>query len=581
MHIILLIGLLFISIVSSDILVDLPDGTIRGTETNVGNSTMYAYLGIPFAAPPLGKLRFQAPVQNDPWDGILDATKSRSCCLPMGLVFQSSTQNEDCLYLNIYTPPRNVKKLPVMFWIYGGGFVMGCATDSEFNPIHLVNEDVIVVTSNYRLGLFGFLSTNDSVILGNAGLKDQLLALKWTQQNIALFGGDPDKVTIFGESAGGVSVGAHIANKKSAGLYRAAICQSGCSLASFPDSYQSDPKQVAYDIAKSLNSSISQDSEEIRDFLQSQSVTVLALAFFANPQTGLVTEVEDENAYNTELHFGSIESGNFNQVPVIIGTNSAETIILAFSTLEIEMLAFAFDVLSTLVLPSNLKYLPGTNLVDVSNLIKQAYTNQSFALDLASFIEFTSDTLFVRSSLKQAELQSNYSTVYFYQFSYSGSGSSFHIKVEGTGTVGHAEELFYIFEAPIYPLTTDEELLTRRRMVRLWTNFAKTLNPTSDKSDPLLNVTWPQVSGSNIPYLDIGATLEVKPGKKEKQMAMWNEVFYAYGEQPFAGPVIEVEDDDAYITDRQFGLIESGNFNQIPLLIGTTSGESLTFYGSV
>ncbi|XP_060517220.1 carboxylic ester hydrolase-like [Cylas formicarius] len=218
------------------------------------------------------------------------------------------------------------KKLPVMFWIYGGAFTTGCSSDSYMDPYALVSEDVIVVTFNYRLGPYGFLSTNDSVILSNAGLKDQLLAMKWTQKNIEFFGGDPEKVTIFGESAGGMSVGAHIANKKSAGLYRAAICQSGCSLTTLAATSESNPKQVAYDIARSINPFISQNSEEIRDFLQSQPADVLTRAFNANPQAGPVIEVEDENAYVTDLQFGLIESGNFNQVPLIIGTTSAESL---------------------------------------------------------------------------------------------------------------------------------------------------------------------------------------------------------------------------------------------------------------
>ncbi|XP_060517182.1 pyrethroid hydrolase Ces2e-like [Cylas formicarius] len=533
----ILIGVLFISLVDADLLIDLPDGTIRGAETKTENYTYYAYRGIPFAIPPLGSLRFQAPVPNTPWDGILDATKSKDCCISMTYSENEPDQSEDCLHINVYTPPRNIaEKLPVMFWIYGGAFTTGCSSDSVSDPHALVSEDVIVVTFNYRLGLYGFLSTSDKVILGNAGLKDQLLALKWTQRNIEFFGGDPEKVTIFGESAGGMSVGAHIANKKSAGLYRAAICQSGCSLTSLAQTSQTNPKQIAYDIARSINPFISQNSEEIRDFLQSQPADVLTKAFNANPQSGPVIEVEDENAYITDLQFGLIESGNFNQVPLIIGTTSAESLMFLGIVLpELILAALAYDLNSEFLIPSNLNPLPGTDLTEAKELIKQAYTNQSFLLDLASFVEFTTDQLFVRSSLKQAELQSNYAPVYFYQFSYSGTISRFHTVIEGVGKVGHGEDVLYLLDFSPFPLTTDEEFLTRSRMTRLWTNFAKTLNPTPDVSDPLLNVTWPQVAGLNIPYLDIDTTLEVKPGKKAKEMRMWNEVFYSYGQQPFVG----------------------------------------------
>ncbi|XP_060531034.1 cocaine esterase-like [Cylas formicarius] len=536
MHKQLLLGVLLISFVHADLLIDLPDGTIRGYETTTENYTYYAYRGIPFAIPPLGNLRFQAPVPNAPWDGILDATEAKDCCISTSFSLSGPAESEDCLYINVYTPARNItEKLPVMFWIYGGGFTTGCSTDIfSGDPHPLVTEDVIVVTFNYRLGLYGFLSTNDSVILGNAGLKDQLLAMKWTQKNIEYFGGDPEKVTIFGVSAGGMSVGAHIANKKSAGLYRAAICQSGCSLTSSALTSQSDPKQVAYDVARSINSSISENSEEIRNFLQSQPADVLSNAFSANSQAGPVIEVEDDDAYITDRQFGLIESGNFNQVPLLMGTTSGESLTFYGILLpELIVAALAYDLNPQYLIPTRLNPLPGTDLTEVGELIKQAYTNQSFLLNLASFVEFTSDNLFVRSSLKQAELQSNYSPVYFYQFSFSGTLTHIHATVEGAGKIGHGEDVLYLFD--IFPLTTDEELLTRSRMTRLWTNFAKTLNPTPDESDPLLNITWPQVSGSNIPYLDIDTTLEIKPGKKTNEMAMWNKVYYTYGQQPFIG----------------------------------------------
>ncbi|XP_060530415.1 pyrethroid hydrolase Ces2e-like [Cylas formicarius] len=502
-----LIGVLLISFARSDLLIDLPDGTVRGVETITEKYTYYSYRGIPFAKPPLGNLRFQAPVPNEGWDGILDATEYKSCCISMTFAGDEPQQSEDCLYINVYTPPRNItEKLPVMLSIYGGSFSTGCATDTVSDPYPLVAEDVIVVTFNYRVGLYGFLSTNDSV-------------------------------TIFGMSAGGISVGAHVANKKSAGLYRAAICQSGSALSKLPATSQTDPKKVAYDIARSINPLISQDSEEIRDFLQSVPADVLTNAYNANPQTGPVVEVEHENAYITELQFELIESGNFNQVPLMIGTTAGESLTF-YGLLWIQLIAKAlsFDLNEESLIPFNLNPLPGTNLTEVAGLIKQTYSdNQPFVLNLASFVEFTSDANFVRPSLKHAELQSNYTPVYFYQFSYSGTVAQFHVIVDGAGKTGHGEDVIYLLDFPGFQLTTDEEFLTRRRMARLWTNFAKTLNPIPDETDPLLNVTWPQVSGSNIPYLDIDATLEVKPGKKVKEMAMWNEVFYKYGQQPFVG----------------------------------------------
>ncbi|XP_060524766.1 acylcarnitine hydrolase-like [Cylas formicarius] len=511
----------------ADIIVDIPDGKIRGHEINASNVSFYAFEGIPFASPPVGKLRFQAPVPPEPWEDILEANRSGKCCISG---YPDPSESEDCLFLNVYTPPRNItKQLPVLVWIYGGALLAGCSSFEEFAPGDLANEDVIVVTFNYRLGVYGFLSTGDDVILGNAGLKDQLFAFQWVKKNIAFFGGDPDKVTLFGQSAGGISIGIHIANKKSQGLYRAAICQSGCSLTPL---YQNDPKTNAYAIAKLIDSTITDANTtvQIRDFLQNQSVDDLS------PVIGIVLEVENDDAYVTDLNFALIESGNFVRVPLMIGTVAEES--LGQYSLPVEMIisAISYDSDVKNLIPGSLTPLPGTNLTEVGNIIKEAYieANGSFILDLAATAELSS-TFFVRPTFKQAELQSNYTPVYLYQFSFYGTASENRTIIEGAGRTGHSDELPYLFNITAIPLVTDADFLTRRRIIRLWSNFAKTLNPTPDESDPLLNVTWPLVSPSNIQYLDIDNTLEVKPNLRAKQMAMWNRVYYTYGQQPFVG----------------------------------------------
>ncbi|XP_060526927.1 juvenile hormone esterase-like [Cylas formicarius] len=451
-----LLSVVFVSVaLAQDLIVDLPDGTIRGSEITYQNKSYYGYRGIPFATPPLGKLRFQGPVPPKPWDGILEANETQSCCISMS---PNDQMSEDCLYLNVYTPARKastngsvwmsyrvshccdiIEKLPVMLWIYGGGFTIGCTSDVTTGPFSLLDEDVIIVYANYRLGLYGFLSTQDDVVLGNAGLKDQLLAMKWTKNNIALFGGDPEKITLFGESAGGISVGAHIVNTKSAGLYRAAICQSGCSLTYLDITNQNDSRKAAYDYAKYLDPTISDKNSttEIRDFLQSLPADVLTPAFAANTRTGIAIEVEHEDAYVTSLSFSLLESGNFNQVPLIIGTTSAEslnTFAVQGGVPAVKAEAAKFDSDLTAIIPSDLLLLVGTNATDVGSIIKDAYVgpNGSFSENLAAVVEITSDLMFVKSTLKQVELQSNVTPVYLYQFSFAGFLSNLLPVIEGT-----------------------------------------------------------------------------------------------------------------------------------------------------
>ncbi|XP_060534166.1 acylcarnitine hydrolase-like [Cylas formicarius] len=538
-----LLSLIFVSVaLAADLIVDLPDGTIRGSEITYDNKSYYAYRGIPFAAPPLGKLRFQAPVPPQPWDGVLDTNATRSCCISMTpSIEEAGLEDEDCLYLNVYTPPRKItEKLPVMVWIYGGGFSTGCISDVTSGPFFLLDQDLVIVYINYRVGLYGFLSTQDDVVLGNAGLKDQLLAMKWTKNNIALFGGDPEKITLFGGSAGGISVGAHVVNKKSAGLYRAAICQSGCSLTYMDITNPKDPKQAAYDYAKYIDPTISEKNTttEIRDFLQSVPADVLTPAYNVNSQTGIVIETEHEDAYVTNRSFPLLESGNFIQVPLILGTSSAEALtFFAFmgGVPLITAIGLTYDLNPSGLLPWDLELLPGANVTEVGSIIKEAYVgpNGSFTENLAAVVELVSDQMFLKSTLKQAEIQSNFTPVYLYQFSFEGFLTLFLPNIEGTGRAGHGEESPYLFAT--MPLLTDREVLISKQMVKLWANFAKTLNPTPDASDPLFNLTWPQVTPTNIQYLDFDDQIAVKPNRKAKEMAMWNYVYYTYGQQPFKG----------------------------------------------
>ncbi|XP_033074327.1 putative inactive carboxylesterase 4 [Trachypithecus francoisi] len=202
------------------------------------------FLGIPFAKPPLGPLRFTPPQPAEPWSFVKNATSYPPMCSQdpkrgqfLSDLFTNRKENiplkvsEDCLYLNIYTPADLTKKnrLPVMVWIYGGGLMVGAA--STYDGLALAaHENVVVVTIQYRLGIWGFFSTGDEHSRGNWGHLDQLAALRWVQDNIASFGGNPGSVTIFGESAGGESVSVLVLSPLAKNLFHRAISESGVAL---------------------------------------------------------------------------------------------------------------------------------------------------------------------------------------------------------------------------------------------------------------------------------------------------------------------------------------------------------------
>ena len=223
--------------------VTIPDGTLQGS--TVAGTNVRAFLGIPFAAPPVGKLRWRAPQPVHPWQGVRKADAFGPRCMQRrvysDMVFRDKGPSEDCLYLNVWTPAHSTsQRLPVMFWIYGGGFQAGATSEPRQEGMNLAKKGVVVVSANYRLGIFGFFSypglakESPYHASGNYGLMDQIAALRWVEQNIFAFGGDPNNVTIFGESAGSWSVSQLMASPLAMGLFQRAIGESGASFGAGP-----------------------------------------------------------------------------------------------------------------------------------------------------------------------------------------------------------------------------------------------------------------------------------------------------------------------------------------------------------
>jgi len=211
-------------------------GSVQG-KTSADGKTI-AYLGLPYAAPPIGDLRFRAPAPPAAWKGVRDATQFAHRCQQWQVwadyIFRDSGPSEDCLYLNVFVSAtaKPTSKLPVMFWIHGGGYTAGSASEPRYDGSALAAKGVVLVTINYRLGVFGFLAPDDLAKEGNGhagdyALMDMVAALRWVQANIKAFGGDPSNVTIFGESAGSFAVSTLLAVPDARGLFHKAIGESG------------------------------------------------------------------------------------------------------------------------------------------------------------------------------------------------------------------------------------------------------------------------------------------------------------------------------------------------------------------
>jgi para-nitrobenzyl esterase len=309
--------------------VTIETGTLEGLDT----AGVMIFRGIPYAAPPVGDLRWRPPNQAVKWSGVRDASKLGHNCVqhqPYSDIDPfAAGVSEDCLYLNVWTkgvrPPAS--RLPVLVWIHGGGFFAGFGGEERHNGARLAQKGAVVVTLNYRLGPFGFLAhpalaaESPHHAAGNYGLLDQIAALEWVQRNIARFGGDPSRVTIFGESAGGMSVGSLIASPLAKGLFQRAILESGTGLVGVQS--RDTAQAVALRLADSLH--VSGGGADAATRLRALSAdTVLAGALRLGP-AGQPHFFPDVDGWVLPYSVDSaIARGAANVVPVIAGTNRDE-----------------------------------------------------------------------------------------------------------------------------------------------------------------------------------------------------------------------------------------------------------------
>ncbi|XP_076647374.1 esterase FE4 isoform X2 [Halictus rubicundus] len=503
-------------------IVTVKQGKLRGAvQKSVFGSSFIAFHEIPFAAPPIGELRFKDPQPPTPWTGIKDTAEAHGIrgpqlreVPPIDVVGQ-----EDCLYLNVYTNSLSERK-PVMFWIHGGSFLIGTGSFVDKRPDYLVAKDVVVVSTNYRLGAFGFLNLGHKAAPGNQGLKDLIAALEWVKENIANFGGDPNNVTIFGASVGGTLAHALAISPRAQGLFHKAIMQSG--LLTCPWSWNQSKPERGFRLAKILGTD-STDPEEVVRYLRTIDANDIVMAL-----EGVLTQQEkkdfaltiglntDDMAENPVLPFPMEEMATKEAcVPVIVGYTSHEFLMFIRGISEAITKKPNELITSQVKKLASLKDLGPEETKKLLKAVEMTYFDGEIGPEkLEQAVRFLSDVYFGISAKLYVEdrVKRTSAPTYFYIYTYVGTQKT-HTDILVDRVIkgaSHVDEMAYLFylgplklEDPEPPALGTKDRATLERLTRMWSNFGKTGNPTPC-IDEYVKVVWEPATKDKIKYLDIG-----------------------------------------------------------------------------
>uniref|UniRef100_A0A2I3H0C7 Carboxylic ester hydrolase n=1 Tax=Nomascus leucogenys TaxID=61853 RepID=A0A2I3H0C7_NOMLE len=518
---------------SSPPVVDTVHGKVLGKFVSLEGfaQPVAVFLGIPFAKPPLGPLRFTPPQPAEPWSFVKNATSYPPMCTqdPKAGQFLSELLtnrkeniplkvSEDCLYLNIYTPADLTKKnrLPVMVWIHGGGLMVGAASTYD-GRVLAAHENVVVVTIQHRLGIWGFFSTGDEHSRGNWGHLDQLAALHWVQDNIASFGGNPGSVTLFGESSGAESVSVLIFSPLSKNLFHRAISESGVALTpALVD--EGDIKPLAEQIANTAGCETTNSAVMVHCLRQKTEEELLETTLkmvgclFPYPHTPTVIDGVVLPKTPEELQ----AERKFRTVPYIVGFNKKEFGVLPSPSTPLRKLnqktamSLLWKSYPLVHIPKELipeaieKYLGGTD---------DPVKKKDLFLDLMGDVLFGVPSVIVARNHRDAG-----APTYMYEFQYRPSFSS---DMKPKTVIGdHGDELFSVLGAPFLKEGASEEEIRLSKMVmKFWANFARNGNPNGEGLPH-----WPEYNQKE-GYLQIGANTQEAQKLKDKEVAFWTNLF--------------------------------------------------------
>ena len=499
-------------------------GTVVGKRVDSG----FAFLGIPYAAAPVGDLRFRPPQPHTPWSKPRSATEY-GCICPQ-LSANGVTGSEDCLFLNVFTPSDAVgdgsARLPVMVWIHGGGYGAGAGSEPLYDPSIIVKmTDTIVVTLNYRLGALGFLAypalsdEDPDLRSGNYGIEDQQAALVWVQNNIAAFGGDPYNVTVFGESAGGNSVLVNLASPTAAGLFRRAIAESplyGSALLTLSQASALWGKEVS----KALNCPLSgPEGAACLHAAPLQELVAFSQISIEHP-FGLFAPVIDGVVLRQSL-YTALGRGAFNQVPVIIGSNQDEATL---------MTAVLYNLNDGPVTAAQYSEVLAEHFGKNAGVVASSYPLRNYPTPSQAVAAVFTDSFFACPTERARAAISHHVPTFGYEFTEPDPVATQGYPATAPGIEmgdAHTFELPYVFgRNGIDDLPDHRAISLSKRVIGYWTNFAVSGDPNEPgrSNAQAKDVTyWPSYSARATALLSVKDHTEVTTAfRSAHQCVLWN-----------------------------------------------------------